>query len=126
MGNVRVYYNSACPVCNAGIKGQRRRMDTCSNQIDWIDIHSNPHAVEEIGAAQEFVRERLHVVDENGVTRIGSEAFAVLWDRTPEQKWLARLVRFPVANLLLRWLYNFFAAALYAWNRSKGRWQVKK
>jgi predicted DCC family thiol-disulfide oxidoreductase YuxK len=126
MGKLRVYYNSACPVCDAGIKGQRRRMQTCSTDVDWIDIHGNPAAVEEIDASREFVRERLHVVDENGATRIGSEAFAVLWSHTPEQKWLGRFVRLPVMNMLARWLYNAFAAILYARNRARGRWQVEK
>ena len=35
-------------------------------QVEWIDIHRDAEAVYEIGAEREFVRERLHVVDENG------------------------------------------------------------
>ena len=83
MSKVKVYYNSACPVCNAGITGQRRRMDECPVQVEWIDIHSNAEAVNEIGADREFVRERLHVVDENGEIRIGADAFDAFWRRTP-------------------------------------------
>ena len=122
MAKVRVYYNSACPVCNAGIKDQKRRMEACPTPVDWIDIHANPDAVKAIGAEQEFVRERLHVVDESGATRIGADAFAVLWDHTPRQEWLGRFVRLPIVNMLSGWLYNAFAAALYAWNRARGRW----
>lgn len=25
----KVYYNSACPICNVGIKNQRKRMEVC-------------------------------------------------------------------------------------------------
>jgi len=58
----KVYYNSACPVCNAGIKDQRRRMEACSiKDIEWIDVHSNPDALSEVGASLEQVRERLYV-----------------------------------------------------------------
>ena len=125
MSKVKVYYNSACPVCDAGIKGQRQRMEGCSTQVEWIDIHSDAGAVEQIGAEREFVRERLHVVDERGAVRVGAEAFEVLWQHTPGQKGWARLVRLPVVRVLARWLYNGFAAALYAWNRAKGRWSVE-
>jgi hypothetical protein len=42
----KVYYNSACPVCSAGIKDQRRRMEACGiEDIEWVDVHANPEAV---------------------------------------------------------------------------------
>jgi len=125
MPNVKVYYNSACPVCKAGIEGQRQRMEECPIQVEWIDIHSNGEAVNEIGAEREFVRERLHVVDEKGEIKIGADAFAALWRHTPSQKRFARVVRLPLVRVLARWLYNAFAAGLYAWNRARGRWQVE-
>jgi len=54
----KVYYNSACPVCNAGIKDQRRRMEACGiEDIEWVDVHTNPEAVSEVGASLEQVRE---------------------------------------------------------------------
>ncbi|MDQ3582453.1 MAG: DUF393 domain-containing protein [Pseudomonadota bacterium] len=58
----KVYYNSACPVSNAGIKDQRRRMEACGiEDIEWVDVHTDPEAVSELGAPLEQVRERLHV-----------------------------------------------------------------
>jgi predicted DCC family thiol-disulfide oxidoreductase YuxK len=126
MAKVKVYYNSACPVCDAGIKDQRRRMEACSAQVEWVDIELAPDAVKEIGVSLELVRERLHVVDETGVTRVGAEAFAVLWEQTPEQRKLARFIRFPIIRLMVRLFYNVFAAALYGWNRAKDRWHIEK
>src|SRR4051794_10447831 len=117
MAKVKVYYNSACPVCNAGITGQRSRMDACSADVDWIDIHAQPDACKELSAEVEFVRERLHVVDDRGEIKVGAEAFHTLWEQTPKQRWLARLIGLPVLNVLARWAYNAFAALLYAWNR---------
>ncbi len=122
MAKVTVYYNSACPVCNAGIKGQQRRMQDCPVQVEWIDIHKDSEAVNAIGAQREFVRERLHVVDEKGEVRIGADAFEALWRHTPSQKWFVPVFRIPLVSLFARWLYNRFAAALYAWNRRRGRW----
>ena len=126
MSKVKVYYNSACPVCNAGINGQRRRMEDCPVEVEWIDIHSNSEAVNDIGARREFVRERLHVVDEKGEIKIGADAFEALWSRTQGQKWLARVIRLPLVHVLARWSYNAFAAGLYAWNRARGRWRVER
>jgi predicted DCC family thiol-disulfide oxidoreductase YuxK len=125
MEKVKVYYNSACPVCNAGITGQRERMEGCGTEVDWIDIHQDAEAVNEIGAEREFVRERLHVVDEAGNIRIGADAFEALWRHTPGQQGMARIVRLPILRTLARWLYNGFAACLYAWNRAKGRWEFE-
>jgi predicted DCC family thiol-disulfide oxidoreductase YuxK len=122
MGKLKVYYNSACPVCDAGIKYQRRRMEGCAGDVDWIDIHRAPDALKEIGASQEFVRERLHVLDETGEVRVGSEAFRALWARTEGHRPLARLLGFPLINKVAQWAYNIFAAMLYAWNRAHRRW----
>jgi predicted DCC family thiol-disulfide oxidoreductase YuxK len=119
---IKVYYNSACPVCDAGIRGQKERMQDCPLDVQWIDIHKDPAALAEIGARQEFVRERLHVLDEGGELRIGAEAFRALWTHTPGQGALARLTGWPILNPLANWAYNAFAAALYAWNRAIRRW----
>jgi len=122
MARTKVYYNSACPVCGAGIAYQRRKLSGGDAKIDWIDVHTESGVVAELGADLEFVRERLHVKDETGAMRVGSEAFRALWALEPEQRWLARLSGLPVVSSLWRWFYNGFAAALYRWNRQRGRW----
>lgn len=119
----KVYYNSACPVCNAGIKGQRERMESCGGAaVEWIDIHQNPQAVREVGADLEAVRETLHVKTADGQIARGADAFAALWSRTRGQRWLARLVRLPLLHGLAQLAYKAFARLLYRWNRSKGHW----
>jgi len=122
MDKLKVYYNSACPVCDAGIRGQKERMRGCASDVQWIDIHKDPGALAEIGARREFVRERLHVLDGEGELRIGAEAFRALWIHTPGQRALARIAGLPIVNTLANWAYNAFAAALYAWNRASRRW----
>jgi len=122
MGRVKVYYNSACPVCNAGIAGQKLRMRAGASKVDWIDVHRDPAVVGEIGASCEFVRERLHVVDEEGKVRVGTEAFGVLWRHTRGQEGWARIAGLPLIRTLARWGYNAFAALLYRWNKLNQRW----
>ena len=122
MSKVKVYYNSACPVCKAGIESEQREMQACSIVAEWIDIHQDPAALSEIGAQQEFVRERLHVVDDRGKLWIGAGAIAALWDQTARRRRLAALMRLPILNVFAAWSYNAFAALLYRWNRVRGRW----
>ena len=122
MATTKVYYNSACPVCDAGIKQQRRKLEGCAVEVEWIDVHANNEAVAELGADLEFVRERLHVVDESGQIQVGAKAFSALWEKTPGQSAYARFSELPIVRSLFRWAYNGFAALLYRWNRRNKRW----
>jgi predicted DCC family thiol-disulfide oxidoreductase YuxK len=119
---IQVYYNSACPVCRAGIESQRASMSACAGDIEWIDIDKNPGEVQNLGATVEEVRERLYVKDEQGRIHIGVEAFATLWRRTPRQRWLASLTKLPGVGAVSQGFYNLFAGYLYRWNRKKGHW----
>lgn len=119
----KVFYNSACPVCNAGIKDQRRRMEACGNKdAEWVDVHNNPDAASEVGHSLEEVRERLHVKEDSGKLNIGIDAFICLWQQTPGQRWLAKFFQLPLIRPLSRLAYNGFARLLYAWNRALKHW----
>ena len=113
-----VYYNSACPVCDAGIAYQRQQMQGCT--VEFVDVHEHAEVADELGIDREFLRERLHVRDGDGRLHVGERAFASLMAQTPGQRWLARLTR-P-----LRWLtgptYNMVARLIYRWNRRRGNW----
>ena len=113
-----VYYNSACPVCDAGIGYQRKRMQDC--RVEWIDVHARPELAEELGIDLEVLRERLHVRDGAGQLHVGDHAFVLLWSQTRGQRWLAWLAR-PF-TWLTGPLYDFAARHLYRWNRRRGHW----
>jgi predicted DCC family thiol-disulfide oxidoreductase YuxK len=121
-GVPKVYYNSLCPVCRAGVESQRRRMTAAGAPAEFCDISQHPEALAEIGAGLEAVRERLHVRKADGTLAIGADAFTALAQATPGQGWLARLGGLPLVKPLLRLAYNAFAARLYRWNRRRGRW----
>lgn len=80
---IKVYYNSACPVCKAGIANQKVRMQGCP--VEWNDVHSDDNLIREIDSDLEFVRERLHVVDESGALQIGFDAFLAIWRNSPTE-----------------------------------------
>ena len=116
----KVYYNSACPVCRAGIEAQQGKMSAC--EIEWIDVHANPDAVVEVGVDLEAVREKLYVRDADGRVHVGADAFSKLWRDTPGQRWLGRLAVLPGLKRITHMAYDWFARRLYRWNRRKGHW----
>ena len=125
MAKLEVYYNSACPVCDAGIKESRTRVAV--DAVAWKDIATDKGLVDnnlvcEIGAELDKVRHSLHVRDEMGAVFVGADAVARLMLETPGQAWLGRLLMTPALRPIARWLYDRFADRLYAWNRKHGRW----
>ncbi|MES2320364.1 MAG: DUF393 domain-containing protein [Pseudomonadota bacterium] len=113
-----VYYNSACPVCDAGICYQRARMQ--DSAVEWVDVHGRPELAAEMGIDLELMRERLHVRDPAGQLHVGAPGFTLLWSQTRGQRWLAWLMR-PFA-WLTGLLYNTIARQLYRWNRRRWHW----
>ncbi len=117
-GNTTVYYNSACPVCDAGICYQRARME--GDAVQFVDVHAHPEVAQELGIDLEALRERLHVRDADGAMATGEGAFAALFAQTRGQRWLACVLR--RLSWLAAPLYNTLARQLYRWNRARGRW----
>ena len=119
-----VWFNTKCPVCDAGIARQRGRLQRAAQagQIEFRDINLEPDALRDHGADIEAVRRRLHAVDAEGRLYVGADCFIEMGLRTPGQAWLARLTALPGVRALARIAYDRFAGGLYAWNRRKGRW----
>ena len=119
-----VWYNTKCPVCNAGIDWQSNRLVRAARagDIEFRDINLEPEALARFGAGVEDVRRRLHAVDATGELYVGADCAVAIWLRTPGDGWLGRLVGLPVIRSIARVVYDRFADLLYAWNRRKGHW----
>lgn len=118
--SISVYYNSACPVCEKGIKNQQSRMETCP--VNWNDVHTVSNIYKEAGSDIEFIRQRLHVIDRDGKLNIGFDAFISLWRDSPGEKWKADLFSIPIIHGTSSVAYNAFAWILYKCNRLLKRW----
>lgn len=119
-----VWYNTRCPVCDAGINWQKRRLIEAvkAGRIEFRDINLEPAALAGHGASLEDIRRRLHATEANGRLLVGADVAIAIWRATPGEGWLAALFGNPVALPLTRLAYDRFADLLYAWNRRKGRW----
>jgi predicted DCC family thiol-disulfide oxidoreductase YuxK len=119
-----VWYNTKCPVCNAGIGWQRSRLVRAARigAIEFRDINLEPDALARFGAGVEDVRRRLHAVDADGRLYVGADCAIAIWLRTPGEAWLGWALGLPVIRHITRFGYDRFADLLYAWNRRKGHW----
>jgi len=119
-----VWYNTKCPVCNAGITWQRRRLVQAARAglIEFRDINLEPEALARYGAGVNDVRRRLHAVDAEGHLFVGADCAIAIWLATPGQAWLGRMLGLPVLRQITRVAYDRFAGLLFAWNRWMGHW----
>ena len=121
-----VFYNSACPVCNAGIELQKRRMPGVS--VEWNDIHKNNELISQLTQRNrtdvklDFIRKRLHVKDSTGEIQVGLDAFITLWKNSPGEHWKARILSLPVIHGITSIFYNIFALFLFHWNKYERHW----
>ena len=121
---IEVYYNAACPVCNAGVNENRRAMEKrdAGEGARWIDMSASPDALRQEGLTLDDVRRYIYVRDGAGKLHRGADACAVMWLATPGRHWLSRITRSPFVRPLARFGYCRFADLLYWWNKRVGRW----
>ena len=119
-----VWYNTKCPVCNAGIEWQQSRLVRAAKAgaIEFRDINLEPDALARFGAGIEDVRRRLYGVDADGRLHTGADCAIEIWRRTPGDRWLGRMLGWPAIRPIARFGYDRIADVLYAWNRRKGHW----
>ncbi|RUT94973.1 DCC1-like thiol-disulfide oxidoreductase family protein [Mesorhizobium sp. M7A.T.Ca.TU.009.02.1.1] len=119
-----VWYNTRCPVCDAGISRQKRRLIEAvkAGRIEFRDINLEPAALAGHGASLDDIRRRLHATDAAGRLLVGADVAIAVWKVTPGEGWLAMVFGNPFILPLTRFAYDRFTDLLYAWNRRKGRW----
>jgi predicted DCC family thiol-disulfide oxidoreductase YuxK len=124
MAELTVWYNTRCPVCDAGIRHQNRRLVEAveAGRIAFLDINLEPEALARYGASLEDIRRRLHATDAEGRLLVGADVAIAVWRVTPGEGWLASVLGNPVMLPVTRFVYDRFADLLYAWNRRSGRW----
>lgn len=119
-----VWYNTRCPICNAGINRKRNQLlrATETGEIEFRDINLEPEALGRFGADVEAVRRSLHGLDATGRLHVGADCAIEIWRRVPGRRWLGRLLGLPGFRHAARLGYEVMADGLYTWNRRKGHW----
>ena len=119
-----VWYNTRCPVCDAGIDWQRNKLVAAvrAGQISFKDINEEPDALASYGASVDDVRRRLHATDETGRLIVGADVAVATWRITPGEGWLVALFGNRLMLPVTRFVYDRFADLLFSWNKWKGHW----
>ncbi|TIQ92561.1 MAG: DUF393 domain-containing protein [Mesorhizobium sp.] len=119
-----IWYNTRCPVCDAGIVRQKRRLVEAikAGRIAFRDINAEPAALAGYGVSLDDIRRRLHATDADGKLLVGADVAIAVWRITPGESLLAALFGNRAVLPLTRYAYDRLADLLYAWNRRKGRW----
>src|SRR5215471_673434 len=92
--HLTVWYNTRCPVCDAGIDRQRDKLLAAvqAGTIAFCDINLEPDALARYGASLEDVRRRLHATDASGALLVGADVAIAVWRLTPGEGWVAALL----------------------------------
>ena len=85
MPELTVWYNTRCPVCDAGIEHQKKRLVEAvkAGRIEFLDINREPDALARFGATIEDIRRRLHATDAEGRLLVGADVAIAVWRATP-------------------------------------------
>jgi len=118
-----IYYNTLCPVCNAGITKQQQKMIEMvkAGKIEFRDINNEPERLADFGASLEDIRKKLHALDGDALL-VGADVAIAIWARSPGERWIAKILGNRLALPFTRLGYNVLAHFLYGWNRRKGLW----
>jgi predicted DCC family thiol-disulfide oxidoreductase YuxK len=119
-----VWYNTRCPVCDAGVSRQRDKLLALvrAGTVSFQDINLEPDALAAFGVSLDDVRRRLHATDETGALIVGADVAIAIWRITPGERWLAWVAGNHLIRPLTRLAYDRFADLLFAWNKRKGHW----
>jgi predicted DCC family thiol-disulfide oxidoreductase YuxK len=122
--HLTVWYNTRCPVCDAGIDRQRNKLLAAvrSGEIEFRDINLEPQALSAHGASLDDVRRRLHATDAQGRLIVGADVAVALWRVTQGDRWLAAVLGNRPMLPITRFVYDCVADLLFAWNKRKGHW----
>jgi predicted DCC family thiol-disulfide oxidoreductase YuxK len=122
--HLTVWYNTRCPVCDAGIDRQRNKLLAAvqAGEIAFRDINLEPEALSAYGVSLDDVRRRLHATNAQGQLIVGADVAVAVWRITKGERWLATLFGNPLIRPITRFAYDRFADVLFAWNKRKGHW----
>jgi predicted DCC family thiol-disulfide oxidoreductase YuxK len=110
-----VYFDGACPVCQAEIDVYRRSAG--AEQIEFVDIAA-PGADLPREVSRENLLKRFHVRTGNGELRSGARGFVALWQSLPEFRRWGRIAGWPPITALLEIGYRIFLAVRPLWRRT--------
>ena len=110
---IKVFFNNSCNICKIEIDHYKKNSN---EDIEWVDITNNQHAVDLTSKSKEELLRRLHVID-NGQVIGGAKAFIIIWSKIPKYNFLAKILSFKPLFILFHYAYEFVAYFLFLKNK---------
>lgn len=121
---VTVFYDGACPLCQAEIAHYKKR--DCDGRLQLVDVSDQSFAGDG-RLSRAGAKSRFHIRTSDGQQLSGARAFVEVWRVTPGWRWLAKLARIPGVIPLMEGLYRLFLRArpqmvrAFMWLTRKGQ-----
>lgn len=112
---LEIYYNGACPVCDAEMTHYSRIARRHELPLRFIDAIVSRNQLASCGLRREHLERRVYIRDERGRIRSGLGAILILWRQLPGYRWLARVVGLPIIRSLGEHAYDHVIAPTLAW-----------
>ncbi len=106
-GQIAIYFDETCPVC-IGASRHYSALDE-TGELEFLPLGESAERLRAAGISEAKARRAMHAVDLAGRTLSGIDALAVIWERIPAYRILARLARTPVISSIMRLSYAVFA-----------------
>lgn len=111
-----VYYDGACPLCSKEIETYRKARG--ADELAWVDAAHCDAATLGEDLDCDAALARMHVRDESGKLISGAAAFAAIWARLPNTRWLGILMGTRPALWVLEPAYKLFLKVRPLWRKS--------
>lgn len=111
---LEVFYNGACPVCDAEMEHYKRTLID-DKYLSFVDVSLRAGVLADYGLRFEHVKSRLHVRTGDGQVFTGMDAMRAVWERVPGIRRLVPLTRMPGLRLVLDALYDSTLAPYVIW-----------
>jgi predicted DCC family thiol-disulfide oxidoreductase YuxK len=123
-GAIIVCYNSACPVCRAGMERYQRIAAASARPLPlgWRDINVAPELFRRHGISFDMAMRRLYAFDGERMLR-GIDVIVAIWRRLPGwRRWLGAVAGFRLVRPLAWFAYEALVSyPIYRWSRARWR-----
>jgi predicted DCC family thiol-disulfide oxidoreductase YuxK len=101
-----VFYDGACPLCQKEISFYKRCRG--ADNVIWIDVRQSEGDEVAPGLSRDQALDRFHVMNEQGQTVSGGEAFACLWAVLPGFQRFSKIFQVRFVLWILNLAYDLF------------------
>ena len=105
---IHIYYDGTCRMCT----GVMNTLNTSSRAAAFQGVDATKEVLPS-HISHNAAMKHMHVVDEEGRTYVGSEAFLRILSEYPRWRWCARIGRLPVLKQMLDMGYWLIARNRY-------------